>query len=274
MVSFVIAVLIVLAVFALFWLWAIAPRTVNKPNWGNMKNYHYAHRGLHDDVLPENSMAAFKAAVEKGYGMEFDLQLTKDKKVVVHHDRSLKRVCGVDKSIGELTYDELREIKLGDSDEATPLFSDVLKMVGGRVPMVIEVKNYDKISEICSLMWEELKNYDGEYCIESFHPIIVRWFKKNHPEVVRGQLMTRFTGKEENGYPNAVLAWLATNLFTNCLTRPDFEAYDHRYRDNVSLKTAKKLYKMQEVNWTVRSMDNFKDLCEEGCLCIFEDFEP
>ena len=274
MVGFVIAVLIALAVFALFWLWAIAPRIINKPDWGNMKNFHYAHRGLHDDVLPENSMGAFKAAVEKGYGMEFDLQLTKDKKVVVHHDRSLKRVCGVEKSIGELSYDELKEIKLGNSEEVTPLFSDVLKMVDGRVPMVIEIKNYDKISEICSLMWDELKDYEGEYCIVSFHPIIVRWFKKYHPEVVRGQLMTRFTGKEENGYPNAVLAWLATNLFTNCLTRPDFEAYDHRYRDNMSLKTAKKLYKLQEVNWTVRSIDNFRDLSDEGNLCIFEDFEP
>ena len=274
MVGFVIAVLIALAVFAIFWLWAIAPRIVNKPDWGSMKNFHYAHRGLHDDVLPENSMGAFKAAVEKGYGMEFDLQLTKDKKVVVHHDRSLKRVCGVEKSIGELSYDELKEIKLGNSEEVTPLFSDVLKMVDGRVPMVIEIKNYDKISELCSLVWDELKDYEGEYCIESFHPIIVRWFKKYHPEVVRGQLMTRFTGKEENGYPNAVLAWLATNLFTNCLTRPDFEAYDHRYRDNLSLKTAKKLYKLQEVNWTVRSIDNFRDLSDEGNLCIFEDFEP
>lgn len=274
MVGFVIAVLIALAVFALFWLWAIAPRIINKPDWGNMKNFHYAHRGLHDDVLPENSMGAFKAAVEKGYGMEFDLQLTKDKKVVVHHDRSLKRVCGVEKSIGELTYDELKEIKLGNSEEVTPLFSDVLKMVDGRVPMVIEIKNYDKISELCSLVWDELKDYEGEYCIESFHPIIVRWFKKYRPEVVRGQLMTRFTGKEENGYPNAALAWLATNLFTNCLTRPDFEAYDHRYRDNLSLKTAKKLYKLQEVNWTVRSIDNFRDLSDEGNLCIFEDFEP
>ena len=274
MVGFVIAVLIALAVFALFWLFAIAPRIINKPDWGNMKNFHYAHRGLHDDVLPENSMGAFKAAVEKGYGMEYDLQLTKDKKVVVHHDRSLKRVCGVEKSIGELSYDELKEIRLGNSEEVTPLFSDVLKMVDGRVPMVIEIKNYDKISELCSLVWDELKDYEGEYCIESFHPIIVRWFKKYHPEVVRGQLMTRFTGKEENGYPNAVLAWLATNLFTNCLTRPDFEAYDHRYRDNLSLKTAKKLYKLQEVNWTVRSIDNFRDLSDEGNLCIFEDFEP
>ena len=156
MVGFVIAVLIALAVFALFWLFAIAPRIINKPDWGNMKNFHYAHRGLHDDVLPENSMGAFKAAVEKGYGMEFDLQLTKDKKVVVHHDRSLKRVCGVERSIGELTYDELKEIKLGNSEEVTPLFSDVLKMVDGRVPMVIEIMNYDKICELCSLVWDEL----------------------------------------------------------------------------------------------------------------------
>ncbi len=274
MTTVVIVLLVIIAVCLLFWLWAIAPRLIKKPSWGNMKNYPYAHRGLHDDVLPENSMGAFEAAVSHGYGMEFDLQLTKDKKVVVHHDRSLKRVCGVDKSIGDLTYDELKEIKLGDSQYSTPLFSDVLKMVDGKVPMVIEIKNYDKISELCSLVWEELKDYKGEYCIESFHPFIVRWFRKHQPQVVRGQLMTKFTGKEPNGYPNAPMAWLATNLFTNCLTRPDFEAYDHRHRDNLSLRTARKLYDLQEVSWTVRSIDNYKDLTEDNCLCIFEDFTP
>lgn len=274
MTTVVIVLLAIIAVALVFWLWAIAPRMWRRPDWGSMKNFDYAHRGLHDDVLPENSMGAFEAAVSHGCGMEFDLQLTKDKKVVVHHDRSLLRVCGVDKSIGELSYDELKEIKLGDSDYATPLFSDVLKMVDGRVPMIIEIKNYDNISELCSLVWEELKDYKGEYCIESFHPIIVSWFRKHQPQVVRGQLMTKFTGKEENGYPNPALAWLATNLFTNCLARPDFEAYDHRHRANLSLRAARKLYSMQEVSWTVRSKDNFRELKDEGCLCIFEDFEP
>ena len=274
MTTVVIVLLVILAVCLFFWLWAIAPRLINKPSWGGMKNYPYAHRGLHNEVLPENSMGAFEAAVNHGYGMEFDLQLTKDKKVVVHHDRSLKRVCGVDKSIGDLTYDELKEIKLEDSEYTTPLFSDVLKMVGGRVPLIIEIKNYDKISELCSLVWDELKDYKGEYCIESFHPFIVRWFKKNQPQVIRGQLMKKFTGKEPEGYPNPTMAWLATNLFTNCLTRPDFEAYDHKTRDNLSLKVARSLYKMQEVSWTVRDPEDYKELTQDGCLCIFENFDP
>ena len=114
----ILIVLIVVCLGFLAWLFCIAPASP-RGDFAEMKKYDYAHRGLHEKDLsvPENSMAGFKAAVEAGYGIEFDLQLTKDKKVVVHHDRSLKRVCGADVSIGDLTYKELQQYRLQNTEE-------------------------------------------------------------------------------------------------------------------------------------------------------------
>lgn len=141
----ILIVLIVVCLGFLAWLFCIAPASP-RGDFAEMKKYDYAHRGLHEKDLsvPENSMAGFKAAVEAGYGIEFDLQLTKDKKVVVHHDRSLKRVCGADVSIGDLTYKELQQYRLQNTEERVPLFSDVLALVDGRTPLIIELKHYGR----------------------------------------------------------------------------------------------------------------------------------
>ena len=218
-------------------------------------------------------MAGFKAAVEAGYGIEFDLQLTKDKKVVVHHDRSLKRVCGADVSIGDLTYKKLQQYRLQNTEERVPLFSDVLALVDGRTPLIIELKHYDDADLLCPLVWELLRNYKGPYCVESFDPYIVRWFRKNHPYVLRGQLMGHFEGKDEEckGFFRA-LFW--RNLWTNVLTRPHFEAYDVHFRNNISHRIACDKMKMQEVNWTLRTAEEYKVCKNAGALCIFEFIRP
>lgn len=267
----VIAAILVMA--ALFWLFAIAPRFKSRPDFRLLRGYDYAHRGLHtaDKKIPENSMAAFENAVKNGYGMEFDLQLTKDKRVVIHHDNSLKRVCGVDKLISDLTYEELKEIKLYDTDYACPLFEEVLAMVGGRTPLIIEYKGYGNTDELCGTAWEILKDYKGPYCVESFHPGIVAWFKKNRPEIIRGQLMAHFNGDTPE-LPSKTAAFFARNLYTNFMTRPDFEAYDYHARDNFSLRVCKKLFHIQEVSWTVRDKATFDQLKKDGCICIFENF--
>lgn len=147
-----------------------------------------------------------------------------------HHDRSLKRVCGADVSIGDLTYKELQQYRLQNTEERVPLFSDVLALVDGRTPLIIELKHYDDADLLCPLVWELLRNYKGPYCVESFDPYIVRWFRKNHPYVLRGQLMGHFEGKDEEckGFFRA-LFW--RNLWTNVLTRPHFEAYERAFQE-------------------------------------------
>ena len=238
-----------LLLFVVAWLYCIAPARP-RGDFYKLLRYDYAHRGLHEKDLsvPENSLSAFRAAVKAGYGIEWDLQLTRDRKVVVHHDRSLKRVCGADVSIGDLSYKQLKEYRLHKTNERIPLFSEALTVVGGKVPLIIELKSYDPVEILCPLVWEILKDYKGEYCIESFDPKIVAWF--------------------------GIKAFFARNLWTNVISRPHFEAYDLHARGNISHRIACKLMKMQEASWTIRSAEEYRLCKSAGALCIFEYIRP
>lgn len=272
-IGILLAVAVLLVVCFLLWLWAIAPAK-RKADFSEFKKYDYAHRGLHDleKGAPENSNRAFALAVQGGFGMELDLQLTKDKQVVVHHDHSIKRSCGVDKVISDMTLEELRACRLFGTEEKVPLFTEVLETVGGKTPMIIELKGYGDPGELCTLAMELLKDYKGLYCVESFDPRIVRWFRENRPEIVRGQLMMRMK-KGDDGLSRAG-AFFARNMLTNWYNRPDFEAYDFRTRGIPALGAARRLFGIQEVSWTIRSQADYDKARALGNLVIFEKFLP
>ena len=223
----------IVAAGVLFWLWAIAP-SLPRADFSAFHRFDYAHRGLHDKDkgVPENSLMAFDLAVRGGFGMEFDLQLTRDGQVVVHHDRSIARTCGVDKNIDEMTYEELSGYRLLGTEERVPRFTEVLELVDGRTPLIIELKSYTRQQELCEKTVELLEGYQGLYCVESFDPRIVRWFKKHRPQVVRGQLMCRMPEKGMS----PLVDFIGRNLMTNFLTRPHFEAYDFHLRPAPTLK--------------------------------------
>lgn len=269
-----IALGIIAVVLVLFWLWAIAPQMGNKPNLKPFHQYDYAHRGLHrkEDGVPENSLLAFRLAADCGFGMELDLQLTKDGQVVVHHDNSILRSCGADKYISDLTYEELCAFRLFGTEEQIPLFSQVLQLVEGKTPMIVELKGYNDPETLCKKAMELLDGYKGLYCVESFDPRIVRWFKVNRPEIVRGQLM-EYLQKGVDGLTGAQ-AFFGRNMMTNYLTRPNFEAYDFTRRNNLSLRAARLVFGMQEVSWTLRTIEDFCKAKNDGCLCIFEGILP
>lgn len=254
------------------WLWAIAPGRGG--DFEVFDRYDYAHRGLHDlePGTPENSLAAFKRAVERGYGVELDLQLTKDKKVVVHHDATLKRSCGADVRVQDLPYEALSEYRLFGSGERIPLFSEVLAVMGGKTPMIVELKGYNDPAELCTLAMKELEGYTGDYCVESFDPRIVRWFYKNRPEIVRGQLMYHMK-KNENGL-TGLQAFCGRNLLSNFHARPHFEAYDIHTRNVPSLRLAKAVCGLKEVSWTLRTQEEYDRAKRLNSLCIFEGFLP
>lgn len=269
--------LIVVAVavlLALGWLWLIAPQVFKRPSFAEFKRFDYAHRGLHDlkSGVPENSLTGFKLAEQAGYGMEFDLQLTKDKQIVVHHDNSIQRSCGVDKVISDMTYEELRQYRLFGTEEPVPLFREVLDALHGATPLIIELKGYNDPAELCTLAMKELAGYKGLYCVESFDPRIVRWFWKNRPEIVRGQLMCRFR-KGDDGL-NAWEAFCGRNLLTNWYVRPNFEAYDILTRDIPAMSVVKGLFGMQEVSWTIRSREEYDKARALDSLVIFEHIRP
>ncbi len=203
----------------------VAPGRAHKKDKQPFMYKNFAHRGLHkkDKTIPENSLAAFERASSYGYGMELDVQLSKDGQVVVFHDDTLNRVCGVDSRVDEKTYDELSQLSLCGTTQTIPLFSEVLKTIRGRGPLIVELKNGKRNEELCEKTYALLKKYSGEYCIESFNPFIVRWFKKNAPEVIRGQLAN--PPKDYNGEVGPITAIILGNCLLNFLARPQFIAY-------------------------------------------------
>ena len=203
----------------------VAPGKISKKQKAPFKQRNFAHRGLHkrDKSIPENSIAAFERASRYGYGMELDVQLSKDGEVVVFHDDTLNRVYGVDSRVDEKTLAELRQLSLCGTKETIPTFAEVLKTVRGRGALIIELKNGRRNKELCEKTYALLRRYSGDYCIESFNPFIVRWFKRNAPEVMRGQLAN--PPSAYNGEVNPVTGFLLGNVLLNFLGRPQFIAY-------------------------------------------------
>lgn len=266
-------VAIILIVLFLVYLFLLAPHTLPKGMDNALWQANYAHRGLHskDKTMPENSMAAFRLAVESGYGIELDINLTVDNQIVVFHDDNLKRVCGVDKLIADCTYEELQQYRLCGTDEKIPLFSEVLKLVDGRTPLIVELKATKRNSELCRRTADMLNDYKGTYCIESFHPLLVRWFYKNRPEIVRGQLSA---GYKEFGSLPFYQRLILSSLLTNVVTRPHFVAYRHQDANHKLRLSLFKLLGGKLAAWTVRDNDNI-DYCRERFdVIIFEFFRP
>lgn len=253
------------------YLAAITPRLLHRPK--PMPRVYYAHRGLHDNAgdAPENTLAAFGRAVEKGYGIELDVQLTKDGRVVVAHDFNLKRICGVDRDIDMLTYEELKKYPVFGSQETIPLFSEVLKLVNGQVPLIVELKYKNTRSLICEKADALLTRYQGVYCVESFHPAAVFWYRLNRPEVCRGQLSGNFQKHDRQYTP---VHYVMRHLLTNFLTKPDFIAYDCRDMRAVSKNLCRNLFGCPSVAWTVKSAEQLEECREYYDYFIFEGFLP
>lgn len=242
-----------LIIFLLILIIMGAPVTLMAPNhrrdYSTWKGLMIAHRGLHDIDIPENSIAAFKNAVNAGYGVELDVQYTSDNKLVVFHDASLNRMCGVDKLVKDCSYDELRTYRLNNTDEYIPLFTDVLSILEG-VPLVCEIKNHSGNinSRLCQDTYNQLKDYNGQYCIESFSPFLVKWFRDNHPEIIRGQLSCDM--KKEKMSPAFKIAM--THLLVNIISKPDFIAYRHHDVEKLGFKICSRLYRPLLFAWTAR----------------------
>lgn len=254
----------------------------------------YAHRGLHDNTsdAPENTMAAFKKAVDAGYGIECDVQLTKDGIPVIFHDFTLARVAryaegdipadavknsdgtfGVKGKVIDYTYEELQRFHILDSVEKIPKFEDFLALVNGKVPLIVELKIEFKNCSVCSKADALLSSYKGVYCIESFNPLGILWYRIHRPQIMRGQLSDEFH-KESPSEFNSFLYFALTNLMLNFLTRPDFIAYNHKYPGNLSLWLCRHLYKNVTAAWTLKSEDDLKRAERNFDIYIFDSFVP
>ena len=241
---------------------------------------HYAHRGLWttnepgEANRPENSLAGFRAAAEAGYGIELDVHLTRDGHLVVHHDDSLKRLTGTDIRIAESTLAEIRACHLPNG-EPVPTYDEVLDVVAGRIPMIVEVKVENRNqAALCKAVYERMQRYDGPWCLESFDPWAVAWFRRNAPEVIRGQLAS------DNAFRGKTLKlWLRNlgmaSMLQNWWARPDFIAFDAKSVRWCTLSIhLLRLMKPWFVAWTVRSQEELDKNRRDYDLQIFEKFIP
>lgn len=264
--------LIVIIVLLLLFLLAVRGRS-GRPELTELRRFHYAHRGLHGNGVPENSMAAFRAALEHGCGIELDIHLLKDGTLAVIHDSQLKRTTGAEGIIEDLTADDLTKYRLDGTEETIPTFQQVLELFDGKAPLIIELKPVKNQAALAEAACKALENYKGAYCMESFDPRCLLWLKKHRPEIIRGQLSQNFMKSDEKLSP--VIKFLLTHSLLNFLTAPDFIAYRFEHRKSTpSVAICKNLWKMQCVGWTIRDKETHAAAQNEGWLSIFENFLP
>ena len=269
MVYILIAVILLLVLYCL----SVNGRR-GQPGFEKFHDFLYAHRGLHGDGVPENSMLAFRKAKESGFGIELDIHLLKDGDLAVIHDAALKRTTGRDGFVEDLTGEELKDYYLEGTQETIPLFSQVLELYNGEAPLIVELKcERNNHAKLCETVCAMLDGYNGLYCLESFDPRCVSWLRKNRPDLIRGQLTENYFKTANCKLPwilKVILSWQMMNF----ITMPDFVAYRFRDRAHPSNWFARKLWKLHGVSWTLKTPKELQDALAGNCLAIFEGFLP
>ena len=264
--------LLILALLTAAYLLAIRGRR-NHPGVDALKGWSYAHRGLHAKGRPENSMAAFLAAFDGGYGIELDVHLLADGNLAIIHDSLLMRTTGKAGRIEDLTTQQLKEHFLEGTTETIPEFRQVLELYNGKYPLIVELKPYgNNHAALTEAACKMLDSYPGVYCLESFDPRCLLWLKKHRPELIRGQLSEDYYVSKTAKIP-FILKWLLRENLGNFVTKPDFIAYKVEDR-HCTLSNFFALQSTACVSWTVKSQDVFDEVVKEGWIPIFEGFTP
>ncbi len=235
--------------------------------YGFLTQTPIAHRGLHGEGIPENSLAAFRAAMEHGYAIETDIRFSADGRLVVFHDDDLLRMTGDERAVSECTTSELKHLRLDGTDEQIPLLSELLKFVGGKVPLLIEIKNMDgvKAKAVAEAAAKALEHYKGEFAVQSFQPFYVKAFKKRRPDVPCGIL-----GTAEKGAAKGFQAFVVKSLPFNFTVKPDFLSYR---REDFTRKRVLR-FKKTKLAWVVRSERQETEIRNLADNIIFEGYLP
>ena len=270
-----IVLIVLISLLALFFLFGAIYMILVAPGGGRnisrFRGVKFAHRGLHDATRVENSTSAFRAAVDAGFGIELDVRLSSDGVLVVHHDDELGRVVRGEGRVDSYTAAELTKMTLGDTADTIPTFAEVLELVGGKVPLLVEIKEDAGKSDVSTATAQMLAEYKGDFIIESFNPLSVRCARRRLKKTACGFLSTDF---HRDGKYKGFLYFALGNLLTNRIASPDFIAYDSRFPKKLSLKIARLLGAVTFA-WTVRSLDEEKRMLDSGFDgVIFEGYVP
>ncbi|MFP4186956.1 MAG: glycerophosphodiester phosphodiesterase family protein [Acholeplasmataceae bacterium] len=237
-----------------------------------LKEKLIAHRGLHtnDGSVPENSLLAYQKALERGFAIELDVNILKDGTVVCFHDKDLARLTGDRRLLKDVTYDDIRDLRLLDTDERIPTLAEVLELVGGRVNLLIEIKPFGRLRKLIEGVIELLRNYKGVYAIFSFHPYVPYYLKKRYPMVARGQITEYFT---TNRKMTRVYKYLMKTMFFNRFSRPDFISYGIRDLPNRYATSARRKG-LVVISYAARTQSELDFVRTHYDNVVFEFFEP
>ncbi len=239
-----------------------------------LKRCRFAHRGYHDKpVVPENSLPAFRRAAERNWGAELDVHLLKDGTLAVFHDSDLKRCTGEEGILEDLTFAQMKALRLEGTEEQIPVLDEVLDLCEEKTPLIIELKTYrGNHRALAEAVCRRLDRYDGLFCIESFDPRAVADVKELRPDICRGQLVSDFMKNPEDLplYQRVIL----TNLLLNIKARPDFIACRFEDRGVPAIRRAVDRLGVQEVCWTIRRKEDMEVAEAAGAIPIFEKFDP
>jgi len=235
-----------LSPFALIDGWLAPPPAPDRAGW--LREWRYAHRGLHGPRVVENSPAAFDLALKAGLGIECDIQRSMDGRAMVFHDWALDRLTGEAGQLANRSATSLSAIPLAGSSDTIPTLDAVLDQVRGRVPLLIEIKSKrdKRIAPVCLAVRRALEGYRGLHAVMSFDPRVPRWFGAHSPRTVRGLVVT------EEGKRGLKGQWERHSALWHA--RPDFLAYDVRDlpSDFAAMQRARGL---PVLTWTVRSAE-------------------
>ncbi len=231
-----------------------------------------AHRGLHDKNTPENSLAAFSKAIEKGYAIELDVQLISDGTPAIFHDDSLSRMTGNDGYVKFLNKNDLKVLRLKGTKEHIPTLEEVLKFVDGRTPILIEIKNGStRVGKLEQKVIDLLKNYKGEYAVQSFNPLSLGYFKNHAPQILRGQLSGSYKGEDFSGVSPLKKFILKRMMLNQTISEPNFINYEAKTLPN---RYVKKYKEIPLLAWVVTSKEEYMKVVKYCDNIIFEDFTP
>ena len=232
---------------------------ISKNHWLN--TVFIAHRGLWDSDTPENSIIAYKKAIDNGYAIEIDLYETTDKEIVCFHDKNLKRLTGLDKNVFDLSLSKLKELSIGKGQKI-PTLKEVLTLCENKTPLLIELKNQPSKTFVNSVI-NILKDYKGEFAVQSFNPLYIKKIKKLAPEFLRGILSSKVPDTKSK-----LERFIVKRMPLNFLAKPDFISYEHI---GLPLKKNKGL---PVISWTITSQSEYEKAKPFVNNIIFENFIP
>jgi len=272
--SIIIFVIVTLAVIYVF---LVMPRVADAADM-ELQSTDYAHRGLHSKAVPENSLTAFTLARDAGYGIELDVRMSADGKIFVFHDEHLRRMCGINKNLSDMTAAQIRSVYLTGGRERIPLLTEVLDLIEGRVPLLIEIKPSKNQFQLCKRLSLILDTYSGAFAVQSFDPRILEYFKKYRPRFARGQLVTKIVAsKDKNDLStpqNPFVRFALTHMLTNVLSRPDFISVDGKHLGEPAFFLATRIFKCKGFVWTVKNEKQYMLCRQKGLYSIFENIKP